>query len=286
MKEILISMLFISSVANAKPIVVAVIDTGFDFNSEWSDASRYELDKPKLCKFGHYDFVNKNKDPQDNHGHGTHIAGIIAQSNASNDYCIVVLKYYDYKVTSDDSLKNLLRAYRYAIDINVDVINYSGGGIDYFEKECTLMKEALDKGIEVFAAAGNEKSDLDKKPYWPALCDTRIHVVESINENNQRLPSSNFSTLKFKTYQYLGDSITSLLPNNRIGYMTGTSQATARVTSRYIQLKSMRKMKAIPFKATYINNLLSEVFYKKEALNCSDNSNNLDNIDALLRQYR
>ena len=235
MKKLMLTLILSLANTSQATIKVAVIDTGYDQTSTWSNAYKIGLTQPKLCPSGHYDFVLNNANTIDNHGHGTHIAGIIAKGNERIDYCLVILKYYDPKVPNTDNLKNSIAAYKKAIELGVDIINYSGGGTERSEEECTLMKQALDKGIVVVAAAGNERSDLDKHPYYPALCDSRINVVGSIDASGERLPSSNWSSELYSVTYKLGQNILSLLPHDSFGYMTGTSQATAKVTSLFVK---------------------------------------------------
>ena len=215
----------------ARKLTVAVIDTGFDMQSTWPNADKNDLTQPKLCKTGHYDFERNTTTIKDIHGHGTHIAGLIAQHNEDTDYCLVIFNYYG----SGDTMESSLKAYRRAIDMRVDLINYSGGGNEKSSKECSLMKEALDAGIIVVAAAGNEGEDLDVHPFYPANCDDRIKVVTSYDKYGYRLPSSNYSTKKYKTFKEQGYNIMSLGRNNTYALMTGTSQATARLSSQILR---------------------------------------------------
>ncbi len=211
---IIVLLMSIAFTANATT-KVAVIDTGFD------------LDNPrhvKLCKDGHKDFTNTNI--KDSHGHGTHIAGLIANNADNSDYCLVILKYYPAK----NQLLSSLNSLKYAIFMKVDIINYSGGGTDKSELECKLIKQALDQGIKVVAAAGNERSDLALKGYYPALCDERVVVVGT---DHKRLPAANYGA----PIKYLEDglNVVSILPNNRTGTMSGTSQATAIRTGKIVK---------------------------------------------------
>ncbi len=270
-KLMLILSLFLTSTTHAT-IKIAVIDTGFDFSSKWENKAAIKatgITKPKLCANGHYDFVNDNANSDknnDNHGHGTHIAGIIAKGNNNLDYCLVILKYYDPKVINTDNLKNSISAYKRAIRMNVDIINYSGGGVEKSTEECSLMKQALDKGIKVVAAAGNERSDLDKHPYYPALCDSRIVVVASVDISNTRLPSSNWSSSKYQLWSAIGQNVMSLLPYNSYGYMTGTSQATAAITNMIVKqlVKEYKLYRLQPSKCSnsFVENLAYEMQYK------------------------
>lgn len=218
-----------------KPVIVAVIDTGFDFESTWSRTPH--LKKPRACKYGHKDFTGLGL--QDSHGHGTHIAGLIAQYADKANYCLVILKYYHTETAPTDNLKNSILAFQRAIDLKVSVINYSGGGVEKSEAECRLMKKALNMGIVVVAAAGNEGVDINKKPYYPAMCDNRIIAVGNLENNGMYAKSSNYSNgveLKAKGMVYeKGVRALSTLPNNSDGLMTGTSQAAAIRTGKIVK---------------------------------------------------
>lgn len=238
------------SVAKADTIKVAVIDTGFDFSSQWaftdkdSLSVKYNLHKPTLCKTGHMDFAMDKTDvnySKDNHGHGTHVAGLIAKYAGKSNYCLLILKYYDPKAIAYNNLLNEVKALNYAIEKKVDIINYSGGGIERSETECKVIKKALDKGIIIVAAAGNEQSNLDKKPYYPAMCDDRVIMVANIDVKNRTIASS--SNLNANTVAIGGVNSLSLLPGNQFGYLTGTSQSTAIVTGKLVQTLNIANTK-------------------------------------------
>lgn len=212
-----------SSLTIGKQIKVAVIDTGFDFNSKWSI-------QPKLCATGHKDFTGTGL--QDNHGHGTHIAGLIAKYAGEANYCLVIIKFFDPKEYKPDNVKHSTDAFNYAVDQEVDVINYSGGGTEYSEEEYNAVLKALNADITIVAAAGNERSDLTKTTYYPALYDSRIEVVGAIDANADRIPASNYGP-QVDAYEQ-GKNVLSNLPNNSYGYMTGTSQATAIHTGKIV----------------------------------------------------
>ena len=232
MKKLLLLILIPLSV-QAKTIKVAVIDTGFDFRGTWKYS---KLAKPKLCKDGHYDFVYNNKNPIDSHGHGTHIAGIIAQTNESVDYCLIILKFYNASRFYSNNLNNLIKAYGKAIELRVDVINISGGGTEYSIEECKIIKKALDAKIKVIAAAGNEYRELTKQKYYPAMCDDRVIKVLNVDYSGKLTSSSNRdSTRKIpNVVRALGENIISFTLYNSLGSLSGTSQATAAVTRDFI----------------------------------------------------
>jgi subtilisin family serine protease len=224
-----------------------VIDTGFDFNGKWTL-------QPKLCATGHKDFTGTGL--QDNHGHGTHIAGLIAKYAAGADYCIVILKFYDPS-QKDGDIRNSTAAMNYAVDQKVDVINFSGGGMGWNHKERMATVRALNAKITVIVAAGNERSNLKDKPYYPALYDGRTVVVGAIDANSNRIPASNYGP-QVDVYEQ-GRNVYSILPSNSYGYMTGTSQATAIHTGKTVN--KMYKFKKLydEYKPKFLKRLVANV---------------------------
>jgi subtilisin family serine protease len=139
-----------------------------------------------------------------------------------------------------DNLNSTVEALKYAVDSNVDVINYSGGGPEPALDELRVLKEAERKGILVVAAAGNEESNIDDKAkaYYPASYGLKnIITVTAHDEELKILPSSNYGKQSVDIFAP-GYRIKSSLQNGRSGYLTGTSQATAFVTGVAALIKS------------------------------------------------
>lgn len=252
------------SVPASATIKVAVIDTGYDFKATWPDIQTQGLVKPKLCKYGHKDFAQPKKmtletvkvdgkvtreqvdNPEylvDNHGHGTHIAGLIALNAQDLDYCLVIIKFYD-PINPSDNLDNVIKSFRHAINLGVDIINFSGGGESCDEEEKKTVIKALNRGITVVSAAGNERNNIDKKAYYPAMYDSRVVSVENweylLDKESNKLSlyvasSSNYSKIGSTHGGELGVEVNSLLPNNKYGKLTGTSQATAIRSGKLIK---------------------------------------------------
>lgn len=221
-----------------KPVIVAVIDTGFDFKSDWTAIIKAypKFRKPRTCKYGNVDFTEKGL--ADNHGHGTHVAGLIAQYADDANYCLVIMKYFDKATEDTDHLADTAKAFQRAIDLKVDIINYSGGGEDRSEIECSLIKKALNAGIVVVAAAGNEGKNINDTKYYPAMCDDRVKAVGNAFDTGVFVQSSNFSDDGPKSrhlYTQTGWNVMSLAPSNQLRVMTGTSQAAAIQTGKIIK---------------------------------------------------
>lgn len=242
----------------SRPAVVAVIDTGIDFEHPdlighaWvnpgetgPDQDGHEKSKNGKDDDGNgliddvngYDFAGATGTSRDTHGHGTHIAGIVRREAPHAK--IMNLKYFNRGMDGISALKSSLRAIRYAIDKKVDIINYSGGGTVPSIEELAVLTEASRQGILIVAAAGNESSNSERAPFYPANYRLpnilSVTAIEETGREDRMLPTSNFGVTSVAVAA-LGKDVWSTLPRGRHGAMTGTSQATAFVTAAAIQI--------------------------------------------------
>jgi thermitase len=226
--------------SGSRNIVVAVIDTGVDFSHEalspnqWRDPAY-----PNQMVFG-WNFVTNRPNPIDDHGHGTHVAGILGAatqpssgvSGVAPRVSIMAVKYYSENNSGAVNLANTVKAINYAVDHGARIINYSGGGPEFSEEEYLAIKRAEARGVLFVAAAGNERQDTDKVEnyYYPSAYRlSNIISVAATDQDNRLLSSSNWGKKKVDVAAP-GESIYSTLPGGRYGTMTGTSQATAFVS--------------------------------------------------------
>ncbi len=254
----------------SKEIVVAVIDTGIDTlhvdlkDNLWVNKGETGKDKKGRDKRtngidddnnGHIDDVHgwnqgrKSGFVEDNHGHGTHISGIIAAKDnhigltgVANNVKIMTLKYFDTGADTSKTLEYTIKSIHYAIENGAHIINYSGGGLEFSHAEKQAIKKAEAKGILFVAAAGNERSNSDLSPYYPAnyKLTNIISVTATDNTKSENvLPSSNHGKNSVQIAAP-GKDIFSTLPRTKGSYgkMTGTSQATAFVTGVAAQIMS------------------------------------------------
>lgn len=265
-----------------KNTIIAVIDTGIDEKHEdlkhnlWTNPGETGLDAKGRNKAANgidddlngfiddvhgWNFVSGNNKLDDNHGHGTHIAGIIGAEAGNNkgisgispNVSLMVLKYFDPKVPNTDNLKNTIASIRYAVKMGAHIINYSGGGTDYSQDEHDAVEFAEKKGVLFVAAAGNEKSNSDQHRYYPADYGLKnIISVTAIDPTTEILSSSNYGVLTVDIAAP-GQNILSCLPSNSYGLMTGTSQATAFVTGAAALVMSHKNQY---FKASEIKNYI------------------------------
>lgn len=224
-----------------KEVVVAVIDTGIDPDHPFLKDNLYGSKGAASAADYGMDFSKSAANtyqPIDQHGHGTHVSGII--KSVYPGVKILSLKYYNPRASGQDNLDSTIKALRFAVDANVDVINYSGGGPEPAIEELRILKEAERKGILVVAAAGNEESNIDmkKNAYYPASYGlSNIITVTAHDQSLQMLSSSNYGA-KSVDISAPGYRIKSALPGGRSGFLTGTSQATAFVSGVAAMLKS------------------------------------------------
>ena len=165
-------------------ITVAVIDTGI---------SRVPDLKETAFVQG-YDFVNDRVEADDDAGHGTHVAGTIAQST-NNSYGVAGIAYeanlMPLKVlaaSGGGTVADIAEAIRFAADNGADVINMSLGG----PGESSLMEEAIDyahrKGVFLVAAAGNSSQN---SASYPARYP-HVVGVSALDSAGLKAPYSNF----------------------------------------------------------------------------------------------
>jgi serine protease len=163
---------------------VAVIDTGISLVTDL-----------KNTKFvPGYDFVNDRADATDDNGHGTHVAGTIAQST-NNNYGVAGIAYeaslMPLKVLSAEgggTITDIAEAIRYAADQGADVINMSLGG----SGDTGVLREAIEyahsKGVVVVAAAGNSSTSSAAYPSrYP-----NVIAVAALDATGMKAPYSNF----------------------------------------------------------------------------------------------
>jgi len=134
-------------------IKVAVIDTGVDFNHP--DLFGWGSDGKVV---GGYNFIQEDQPPMDTNGHGTQVTGVIAADGQAVGIAPKA-KILAYKVSEDGegvSSELIVRAIEKAIEDGADIINISLGVNKTNAKIERAVNHALEKGIFVVTAAGND----------------------------------------------------------------------------------------------------------------------------------
>jgi thermitase len=211
--------------------VVAVIDTGVDYTH------------PELAGrviLGH-DFHNEDDDPMDDHGHGTHVSGIIAaaanngagSAGISDRSRILAIKVLG--ADGSGSNWNVIQGIYAAADHpEVRVINLSLGTWVGTWSFHNAVDYAVGQDKLIVAAAGNSNSN---SPYFPAYWSQYSVGVMAVGANDQQDCKAVFSNYgNWVTICAPGVSILSCLPNGRYGSWSGTSMATPFVVGAAARL--------------------------------------------------
>lgn len=140
-------------VTGTNSTIIAIVDSGID------------LDHPDLSCAGKltagYDFVNGDDDPDDDLGHGTHVAGIAGACTDNNlgvagmswGARLMPVKVLNH--SGSGSYSHLAAGIIYAADHGAQVVNLSLGGIFDSQTMSDGVRYAHDRGVLVTAAAGN-----------------------------------------------------------------------------------------------------------------------------------
>jgi len=187
-------------------IIVTVVDTGVDYThrdiddnmwlntGEIPDNGLDDDDNGYIDDIYGYDFRNYDSNPKDDHGHGTHCAGIIAaEGNNGLDITgvcwnakIMALKFLNS--SGSGSTIDAIEAFYYAVDNGADVISNSWGGEGYSQAMQDAIDYAYSQGAIMVAAAGNNNST---SLHYPACYDHVISVAAT-NSNDQKASFSNY----------------------------------------------------------------------------------------------
>ena len=204
-------------------VKVAILDTGIDYTH------------PDLAD--NYDplFWSFTDSPMDDHGHGTHCAGIVAATDNTFGVIGVAPEATLHAVKVLDSsgsgwLTDIIAGIDWSVSNGMDVISMSLGSNSYsssFEQACN---EAYSSGVVLVAAAGNDYKRLGRRELntidHPGAYTSVIAVGATDKDNQKASWSSTGPEIELAAP---GVSILSTYPNNRYVTMSGTSMATPHV---------------------------------------------------------
>lgn len=182
-----------------------------------------------------WDFAYNDPNPDDEIGHGTHVAGLIGArhndigiAGMMDNVQIMPLKFLNKERKGDT--KNAVLAIDYAIKMGAKIINNSWGS----ESQSDLLQKAIqaanDKGIIFVASAGNSANDNEKKPVFPSSYNIpNIISVGATNGLGEKAAFSNYGKSNVHIFAP-GATIVSITPDDKYTYKSGTSMAAPIVT--------------------------------------------------------
>ena len=292
--------------------VVAVIDTGVDYNHEdlqdniWTNSAEVsgttgaDDDNNGYVDDVHgINLIDPNETPMDDHGHGTHVAGIIAMENNNVGGVGIAYKSKIMPIKAGGSdgtfySSDIAKGIEYAYKNGADVINMSFGSSAHSALIENALQDAFGSCVLV-AAAGNEGVTTADCPYnlpsanmYPAAYSYVIGVM-AYDENNKFASFSNWDYLPNANAEYEvvapGVNIYSTLPNGRYATWNGTSMAAPMVSAEAAILRSSLKDKST-YSSRYIMGQLvgateDKITYYNEDIKKTYNYSKLSLTDSL-----
>ncbi|MBP2000771.1 RHS repeat-associated protein [Paenibacillus shirakamiensis] len=252
----------------ASSTVVGVLDTGVDISHPDLKSHMYinsnEIPDNGIDDDGNgyvddvngWDFSNHDATVYDSAAddkHGTHVAGIIAET--APKVTILPLKFISGTTgyTSD-----AIEAIEYAKQMGVKVMNASFGSPEVNP----ALQEAMSQSDMLFVcAAGNNGQDMTKAPIYPAAYKLpNVISVAAIDNQGKLASNSNYGSSVDVAAPGVG--ILSTLPNREYGYLSGTSMAAAMSTgtaalvrSQFSDLTAEQLAQRVQSSTTYLKSL-------------------------------
>jgi subtilisin family serine protease len=243
---------------DASSVIVAVIDTGIRYTHEdlaaniWTNSGEVpgdgiDNDGNGIVDDVHgYNAINNNGDPNDDHGHGTHVAGTIGARGDNGIGSVGVawsIQLMAVKFLSAEGIgftSDAIKGIDYARKMGASVFNNSWAGGAYSQSLSEAIERARSAGILFVAAAGNNGSSSDAMPQYPAAF-THDNIV-SVAASTITDELSSFSNYGLRSVDIAapGSGIYSTYNASDSAYETfsGTSMAAPHVSGALAMLKA------------------------------------------------
>jgi thermitase len=231
-------------------VVVAVLDTGVDYNHE--DLTENMWRRPEKMAPYHDNELGTiddefgfnaidGSDPMDDNGHGTHCAGIIGAEGenevgiAGVNWKVQIMPLKFMNASGSGSTKDAIEAINYVIDrkkagVNVRIISASWGSTQKSRALGDVIRKAYENDILFVAAAGNSSVDNDRMPHYPSSYDSPNVVSVAALDRHDALASFSNWGAKSVAIAAPGVEILSTWLGNEYEEKSGTSMATPVVS--------------------------------------------------------
>ncbi len=204
-------------------VAVAILDTGID------------TDHPDLAinYIGGYDFVNDDDSPEDDNGHGTHVAGIVAADDneagvvgVAPDAEIVAVKVLDS--SGSGAISWIIDGIDWVIankdSYSIEVANMSFGGYGTSDALHTAIQNLYNAGVTIAVSAGNSRMDAS---YFIPAAYAEVLCTTALAKNNKFASYSNFGSVVDLIAP--GSDVKSTWLNGGFNTISGTSMAAPHV---------------------------------------------------------
>lgn len=191
-------------ISTGSGVIVAVVDTGIAYEDYVETIFGIPLfdyyrapDLANTTFVAGYDFINGDTHPNDDQGHGTHVAGTIAQSTNNSvgvagvafGASLMPVKVLDMLGTGTDA--EVADGIWFAADHGAKVINLSLGAPQSSTTLQNAVAHAYNAGVTVVCAAGNE-GDGQNRTSYPAAYDAYCIAVSATRYDGTRAYYSNY----------------------------------------------------------------------------------------------
>lgn len=229
-------------------VIVAILDTGIDVSHPdlaaniWTNpgevpANGIDDDHNGFVDDVHgYDFVNRDGDPRDDLGHGTHCAGIVDATGTSGsagagiawDAQLMAVKFMDR--WGYGSTANAIAALNYATRMGARVVSCSWGGAHYSQSLADAIEAAGERGVLFVSSAGGASTDIDLYPHYPpSFPADNLIAVTAATDTGELASFANWGATSVDLAAP-GVQVLSTLPGGTYGRLDGSTAACPHVS--------------------------------------------------------
>lgn len=234
-----------ATTTGSSQVVIGVVDTGMDASRPdlapnlWTNPGEVagngsDDDHDGFVDDVHgWDFVEGDATPNDDDGHGTHVAGIAdARGNdgtgvAGVSWQAKLLPVRALDADGNGTLSDVIAAFEYAADRGARIVNASLGGAGTSQTFLAALNRH--PGTLLLAAAGNEAADNDAVPQTPCNELAPNVVCVAATDNRDQMAGYSNDGAQSVDLGAPGSSVASTYPGG-FAWLSGTSMATPMVT--------------------------------------------------------
>ena len=260
--------------------VVAVVDTGIDYNhpdlfaNVWSAPTAFTVTigtQTISCAAGTHGFnaITNTCDPLDDNNHGSHCSGTIGGVGnngvgvAGVNWTASIMGVKFLNSGGSGSTANAVNAIEFTIQAkqifgagaNVRVLSNSWGGGGFSQALLDEINRANTNNMLFVAAAGNNGSNNDASPFYPASYNApNVVAVAATDNRDQKASFSNYGSTTVDLGAP-GVNILSTTMGNSYSFFSGTSMATPHVSGAAALVLSVCSLDTAALKSNLLNNV-------------------------------